>query len=144
MINASHVILFEHMATFRRAVADALRTSMVLPGIRVDEVDSADAMISALQMHDSRHELAICCLDRLKLEGIADFRSLTTRFPLVSFVVTSASDSLLIPQQAYAAGAAGFFRRDSPMHLVLQILDTVLGAEAFAIPGHLRAGPGLA
>lgn len=132
------LIVAEPTDVFRRGIANAVRRSCSMLSCVLEEADSRHAMMAVLEASSEPYDLAIYSLDLPYVNGTDDLVSLKARFPLVSYVVYSASDSLLVPQQAFAAGAAGFFRRDSPMKTILQVITIVLGSEAFALPDHLR------
>lgn len=137
-MDTMRLVIAEPDLEFRRAVVQAVHESGSVRDVQIAEVLSLMEMMNVLRAGDSSFDLAVYGLDSPELDGVAGISALKARFPLVSHVVYSASNSLLVPRQAFAAGAAGFFRRDCPLHGIVQVIDLVLGAEAFAIPDHLR------
>ncbi|WP_345817808.1 hypothetical protein AAGS40_29805 (plasmid) [Paraburkholderia sp. PREW-6R] len=117
-----------------------LTTHDLTPGQRpaTHTLQTGAQLIEALLPLGSRDAIVICDWDLVSGHGCLSLDDLCIRFPYVSFVITSGSDSLTVPQAALRAGAAGFFRNDSPISLIRNVLDIVIGGEAFAVPGHLK------
>lgn len=135
------LVLFETDEAGRAAKLAALRHATTLPRLSVDEVSTLAHFEQALRTRPVPYDLAMVALDDLDGDPIAALGALKRAFPATSFVVCSASNRLDLAQSAHAAGAAGFFRCDSPPELILQVLHLVLGGEAFAIADHLRNNP---
>ncbi len=100
--------------------------------------DSAVGFISGLGDPTLLPDVAVYDLDAAEADGCDGLLHLKKSFPLVSFIVYSASNSILVPQYAFAHGAAGFFRRDSEPETVASVVSLILGAEAFAVPDYFR------
>jgi DNA-binding NarL/FixJ family response regulator len=132
------LMLLEPVASFRSEIARIIRQGTGLPPIILDEIDAPHALLHALDSCDTPYDIAIVSLDSPGSADKMDIGALCVRFPMTSFVAYSASNRLMTAQQAHVSGAAGYFRRDSPPELILNVIGIVLGGEAFAIPDHLR------
>ncbi|SAL06662.1 two component LuxR family transcriptional regulator [Caballeronia calidae] len=130
------VLVIDKDAAFRQGVVDAIRDSALLPGLVIQQATSAHAYFDAPG--------DVSALDGLIVDWDAEPNAsvrlavLRLRFPGAAIIVSSSSNSLLVPRQAFAAGAAGFVRRDGPPLLVRAVIELVLSGEAFALPDHLR------
>lgn len=111
--------------------------------LHIDELGPRVRLAEGLASAPFPYDVVIFNWDEAAHDSLGTLPHLVERFPYTSFIANSASNSLLIPQQALNAGASGFFRRDSPLTLIRQVVDLVLGGEAFAIPAHLRSPVGI-
>ncbi|WP_157697799.1 response regulator [Caballeronia calidae] len=136
MVENVQILVVDNAPTFRQRVAEAMR-------------DSCLPLVVVVRQAASEKELYDVCaddgvaVDLLVIEwesASADtaFGAIKKRLPQVPIVVSSQSNSLAVPQQAFAAGAAGFIRRDSPPALIRSVIDVILCAEGFAVPDHFR------
>ncbi|WP_250479918.1 MULTISPECIES: hypothetical protein [unclassified Caballeronia] len=138
-MSSFRLALVEQSESMQELISHAICDAPYMPPFSLDKLCSTEELLATTEGYFAPYDLVIYSLDLPAVSGCADFALLKRKLPLVSFIVYSGSDSLRVPQEAYSAGAAGFFRRDSPALLIAQIVSIVLGAEAFAVPEHLRA-----
>lgn len=134
-MNSIPMFLLEQRGDFTERVLTAAED---IGSSSVHIVPSKGAMVEALTGIGARDGLAICNWEEAFDANADELARLRRQFPYVSFVIHSASNSLAVPQQVLAAGASGFFRRDSPVPLIRRVLDLVLSQEAFVLPSYLR------
>ncbi|WP_250480010.1 MULTISPECIES: response regulator [unclassified Caballeronia] len=131
------ILVTEAVESYRFFLTRALGIELISTSLHVDTAASLAEMESVLRGQNAPYALAVCDLDLLGTDGTTLTR-LVADYQFTPLVVYSASDDLRVPQRALNTGASGFFRRDSPATLITQVVDIVLGAEAFALPSYLR------
>lgn len=134
------ILVVEEDTLFCEVVVTAIAHVDLAPASAplVKHTESKAHLLQMLSAEPQRFALVVCHWEAVFADDAESFRLMKARFPHVSFVVSSGSNSLNVPQRALKAGAAGFFRRDSPPGLMRNVVALVLGGEAFALPDHLR------
>lgn len=134
------ILVVEENAPFCDLVMTALAGLRPAPslGVTVERLTREARLVHLLSCASHRFDVVVCNWDTYFVGREERLQALRMRFPYVSFVVSSVSDSLTVPQSALACGAVGFFRRDSPAELIRQVVGLLLGGEAFVLPAHLR------
>ena len=135
-MEALQILVADRDAVYGQTIVDAISDSDAAVELFVRSVRPDPAFLKTLVNERGSYDVVVMCWEMFG-EPI-ELTALRVWSPSTAIIVNSSSDDLSVPRTAFAAGAAGFFRRDSPASLIRMVVNLVIGGEAFAAPNHLQ------
>jgi DNA-binding NarL/FixJ family response regulator len=135
----THLLIADDHPLYRLALAQAVRG--LVPGARVDEVDSLAAARAALKAEPGI-DLVLLDLHMPDSFGLMGLAALRAEFPSVAVAMISAHDDAVTVRRALAYGAAGFIPKRAELSQLQAALRAVLACETWLPPGLARAPTG--
>jgi len=132
----STLIIADDHPLFRSALHTAV--AQLLPGVRIVEADSPEALDAALLEHP-RADLILLDLRMPGVQGFSALIALRGHYPAIPVVVVSAVEEPAVMRRALDFGACGFIPKSAGLDTIGKALRTVLDGGVWLPPHVLEA-----